>query len=115
MEEFTLYPKVSVDAITVHTYYGSFGSCEVVGLKVEGLANPEPLCYEYIAGYTLVFGAIGLCTQPYLYQESKFYLLDEAYRAGLITAEDVYAIGLMSAGEVFPGKDPDISYHKEVY
>ena len=67
-------------------YYGNFSGCEAVMIGGDGIDYTEAYRPVYVAGYEIVFPS----GQPlYMYKEGKFYLVKEAYDAGVITKNDV--------------------------
>lgn len=78
-----------LEDIHVQRYFGRYRGCEVVYMSC-------PLCYTEalrpveVAGYTIVFGS---GQEVYVYKDSKFYTIEEAYNAKLITKANVRSIG----------------------
>ncbi|MCL1886132.1 MAG: hypothetical protein FWF98_05205 [Dehalococcoidia bacterium] len=94
-KDFQMFTYGSYDgweALSIPHYFGYFGGCEIVYINgLDMLYEPAYVPVE-IAGYTIVFSS----NKPlYAYKNSNFYTIKEAYDAGIITREDVYAIGNM--------------------
>lgn len=85
-DEFTL------DTIHIQQYFGSFNGCEVVYMGSD-LQHTDALRPVEVVDYTIVFPS---GQEVYVYKDSAFYTVKEAYETGLIPKEDVYNIGLLS-------------------
>lgn len=95
------YPHTEwkIDRISVQHFFGDFSGCEVVYMRCD-VPYIQTLVPVEIADYTIVFPN----GQPlYAYKNSNFYTIKVAYDTGLITREDVYAIGNMCG---LPPKTP---------
>ena len=75
--------------IDIEKYYGTFSGCEVAEVTTAEIGTAA---IEFVdaAGYWFSFP--GSATSLYVYKDSKFLKINEAYDAGWITAEDVGAI-----------------------
>jgi len=85
------YPdyKWELDDIQIYYYFGNYGGCDVVYMKCD-LVYTMALRPVEIAGYTIIFGS---GEEAYVYKNSKFYTIKEAYDAKLISKIHVYRIG----------------------
>jgi len=73
-------------------WYGNYSGCEAVRMWNKRILTLRPMTFEVeIAGYTFVFT---VDDRVYVYKDSEFYTLKEAYDAKLITQNDVYNIWL---------------------
>lgn len=85
-EKGSVYSPQSPSDLFIMCYYGNFSGCEAVMIGGDGIDYTEAYRPVYVAGYEIVFPS----GQPlYMYKEGKFYLVKEAYDAGVITKNDV--------------------------
>lgn len=103
----------SLDEVRVEHLVGIYSGCPVVFMGAP-LAYTEALRPVEVAGYIIIFGD---GQRLYVYHDSTFYTLEEAYAADLLTAEDVRDIG-MKVGSEFeryntrhPLDDPSVDTH----
>jgi len=84
----------ALNAVTINHYFGNFSGYEVVYISAYGMGYPEMYVPVKFADYFIVLPN----GQPiYAYKNHKFYTIEEAYNAGLITIEDVYTIGSVAS------------------
>jgi len=83
--------------IGIYIYFGSYSGCEVFYL-LTGMTVNWGERYVDIAGYTLYFGS---SQEVYVYNNSEFYTVKEAYDEGLIEKSDVYDFGIKLNGKGF--------------
>ena len=86
-----------LEDIWVYQYFGNYNGCDVVfmGSKLQYTAAMR---YVEIAGYTVVYPS---SQEVYVYKESKFYTIKDAYDINLISEEDVYEIGKQISPEFY--------------
>ena len=80
---------ITVYDLNIQSYLGNYSGCEIVEVNDGRPYNAEERPVE-IAGYVLLFGSNQIM---WAYKDHNFYTLKDAYYAGLITKDDVYAIG----------------------
>ena len=75
-----------LEAFWVEFYYGNYSGCEIIYMH-EPFEQIDGFWAEEIAGYTFWW----LGGQPvYVYKDSNFYSIAEAYDKGLLTKTDIY-------------------------
>ena len=79
-----------LDKTRVSSYFGHYNGCDMVYMDCDQ-AYTQALRSVEVAGYVITFGS---GQEVYAYKDAQFYTLQSAYEAGLLTEQDVYAIGL---------------------
>ena len=78
--------------MVVIRYEGKIGECHIVMMGGDEIDYADAERVEVVAGYALLFGN----GQPvYAYHDGDFYTIGEAYEAGLLSSENVYALSLI--------------------
>ncbi len=97
------YPseKHSTEDIFIETYYGNYSDCEVVFIG-DKLDFTEAHRITSVAGYVLDFPDGQLL---YIYKNSTFYTIKDAYENDLLTKTDVYEIGQNAAFEIYDASE----------
>ena len=80
---------ITVYELSIRSYLGNYSGCEIIRIN-DGRDHTDAIRPVEIAGYVIQFGSSQIM---WAYKDHNFYTLKEAYDAGLITKDDVYAIG----------------------
>lgn len=77
----------SVDDLWIRYYYGKYGDSYAFVISESGLAYADAEWGEKVAGITIIYPSMG----PYIhmYNNGKFYRLQEAYDKGLMNEESL--------------------------
>jgi len=79
----------SIDDIWIGAYYGTYNGCVAV-LIHDGRGNTGIVTYTFVAG--ILFKYMGGGMETLIWNEGRFYALDEAYNIGLFTRNDLVDI-----------------------
>ena len=84
--------------IWISTYFGNYSGCEVVYIA-NGIIGAEDMGrYVGIAGYWVVYPDYH---EVYVYKDSMFYTIKEAYEMRFINENDVYDIAIQISPATF--------------
>ena len=79
----------SANELSISSYLGNYNGCDIVYIY-DGIAHTTAERPVQIAEYVILFGSSQIL---WAYKDHRFYTIKEAYDAGLITKDDVFAIG----------------------
>ena len=83
--------------ISIDRYFGTYNDCEVVYMR-SPLSRPDMMRYVGIAGLLVVYPDYH---EVYVYKDSMFYTIKEAYDNGFISKSDVYDIAIKISPDRF--------------
>lgn len=79
----------TIDNVVITGYFGCFSGCEIVYFEDN---YPEESAYQaiWVGNHGFAYGS---SKEAFAYKDGEFYTFPEAFNAGYLTPDDIYALG----------------------